>query len=107
MRFDEEIEDPLFGVDVHDVEAHHLLAANNVAEPPSGRFAPGDEAVFRISFLNVWAPGRYLASPAVAHGGSGLKWIDRCWNLHDVTVISTTATHALVAPPYEFELVTA
>jgi ABC-type glutathione transport system ATPase component len=107
VRFEAELVDPLFGVDVHDVEAHHLLSANNVAEPPSGRFAPGEEAEFRISFLNVWAPGRYLASPAVAHGGSGLKWIDRCWNFHDVTVISTTPTHALVAPPYEFELVTA
>ncbi|HEX8083925.1 MAG TPA: ABC transporter ATP-binding protein [Solirubrobacteraceae bacterium] len=104
VRFNEEVVDPLFGVDVHDAEGHHLLAANNVDEPPAGRFAAGDETVYRISFVNVWAAGRYLASPAVAHSGTGLQWLDRCWNLHEVNVISTRQTHALVAPPYEFAL---
>jgi ABC-type polysaccharide/polyol phosphate transport system ATPase subunit len=104
VRFAAEVADPLFGVDVHDVDGHHLLGANNVGEPPSGTFRPGDEAVYRIAFQNVWAPGRYLASPAIAHGGTGLEWIDRCWNLHDVNVISTVETHALIAPPYAFTL---
>jgi hypothetical protein len=105
VRFEDEVVDPLFGVDVHDTEDHHLLAANNVLEPASGRFAPGDEVVFRIRFTNIWSPGRYRASPAVAHGGTGLSWIDRHWNLHTITVISPTNVHALVAPPYDFELV--
>ena len=104
VRFDDEVVDPLFGVNVHNVDGDRLLTANNVLEPPSGTFAPGDVVEFRIAFQNVWAPGRYLASPAVAHGGGGLKWIDRCVNLHDVTVISTTPTDSLIAPPYEFEL---
>jgi len=104
VRFAEPVEDPLFGVNVHNVDGDRLLTANNVLEPPSGAFGPGDEVEFRIAFENVWAPGRYLASPAVAHGGAGLKWIDRCVNLHDVTVISTVPTDALIAPPYEFEL---
>jgi ABC-type polysaccharide/polyol phosphate transport system ATPase subunit len=104
VRFAAEVVDPLFGVDVHDSEGHHLLAANNVDEPPAGRFAAGDETEYRISFVNVWAAGRYIASPAVAHGGTGLQWIDRCWNLHEVNVISTRQTPALLAPPYDFAL---
>ncbi len=104
VRFDQEVTDPLFGVNVHNVDGDRLLTANNVLEPPSGTFLPGDEIEFRISFQNVWAPGRYLASPAVAHSGGGLQWIDRCVNLHDVTVISTTPTDSLIAPPYEFAL---
>ncbi|HEX2085207.1 MAG TPA: ABC transporter ATP-binding protein [Solirubrobacteraceae bacterium] len=104
VRFDAEVVDPLFGINVHDTEGRRLLTANNVYEPPSGAFRPGDEVEFRIAFLNVLAPGRYLASPAVAHSGAGLRWIDRCVNLHDVTVISTTPTDALIVPPYEFEL---
>ena len=104
VRFVEEVVDPLFGVNVHNVDGDRLLTANNVLEEPAGTFSPGDVVEFRIAFQNVWAPGRYLASPAVAHGGGGLKWIDRCVNLHDVTVISTTPTDSLIAPPYEFEL---
>ncbi len=104
VRFEEEVTDPLFGVNVHNVDGDRLLTANNVLEPPSGTFRPGDEVEFRIALQNVWAPGRYLASPAVAHGGGGLQWIDRCVNLHDVTVISTTPTDSLIAPPYEFTL---
>ncbi|HEX8207445.1 MAG TPA: ABC transporter ATP-binding protein [Solirubrobacteraceae bacterium] len=104
VRFAEEVTDPLFGVNVHNVDGDRLLTANNVLEPPSGTFAPGEEVEFRIALRNVWAPGRYLASPAVAHGGSGLRWIDRTVNLHDFTVISSTPTDALIAPPYEFAL---
>ncbi|HEX2085297.1 MAG TPA: ABC transporter ATP-binding protein [Solirubrobacteraceae bacterium] len=104
VRFEAEVADPLFGVNVHNSDGHMLLTANNVYEPPSGTFHPGDEVEFRIGFVNVWAPGRYLASPAVAHSGAGLRWIDRCVNLHDVAVISTTPTDALIAPPYEFAL---
>ncbi|HEV2813245.1 MAG TPA: ABC transporter ATP-binding protein [Solirubrobacteraceae bacterium] len=104
VRFAEPVADPLFGVNVDNVDGNRLLTANNLLEGPSGTFGPGDEVEYRIAFQNVWAPGRYLASPAVAHGGGGLQWIDRCINLHDVTVISTIPTDALIAPPYEFEL---
>ena len=104
VRFEREVTDPLFGVNVHNVDGDRLLTANNQLEPASGTFGPGDEVEFRIAFQNVWAPGRYLASPAVAHSGGGLDWIDRCVNLHDVTVISTVSTDSLIAPPYEFAL---
>jgi ABC-type polysaccharide/polyol phosphate transport system ATPase subunit len=104
VRFDADVDDPLFGVNVHDRDGHKLLTANNVHVAPSGRFARGDVVEFRIALQNVWAAGRYLASPAVAHSGGGLKWIDRCVNLHEVTVIATRATDALIAPPYDFTL---
>ena len=104
VRFADEVADPLFGVNVHDADANRLLTANNEREPPAGTFAAGDEVQYRIAFQNVWAPGRYFASPAVATREGGLHWIDRCVNLHDVTVISTTPTDALIAPPYDFAL---
>src|SRR5207244_3125149 len=77
VRFAADVEDPLFGVNLHNGRDDNVLSASNVLGPPSGRFAAADEVVFRIVFDNVFAADRYMATPAVAQAGSGLQWLDR------------------------------
>ena len=100
-RFHEQIADPLFGINVHNSGKDLLLTANNVYMPPSGVFEAGDEATVRFAFDNVWAQDRYHVSPAIAHSGGGLRWIDRRNRLVSAMVISARSTDALVDVPVE------
>ena len=43
---------------------------------PCGTFAAGQEIVFRFEFDNFLVPGRYAISPAIAHDGGGVHWLD-------------------------------
>jgi ABC-2 type transport system ATP-binding protein len=104
VRFAEAVEDPLFGVNLLDNQDHHVLSASNALLPPSGRFAAGEEVVVRIAFDNVFAAGRYTASPAVAQSGSGLKWLDRRERFASVVVTSTRETDAVVDIDYDVEI---
>src|SRR4051794_28989357 len=104
VRFAEAVEDPLFGVNLLDNQDHHVLSASNALLPPSGRFAGGEQVVVRIAFDNVFAAGRYTASPAVAQSGSGLKWLDRRERFASVVVTSTRETDAVVDIDYDVEI---
>ncbi len=100
VRFTEEVENPLFGINVQNGHRDHLLSASNLwSEPRCGTFRAGDEVTFRISFQNVLAPDRYYVTPAVArHGGA---WIDRRERMLSVVVTGTRAPDALLDLPYE------
>jgi hypothetical protein len=104
VRFAEAVEDPLFGLNLLDNQDQHVLSASNALLPPSGRFAAGEEVVVRIAFDNVFAAGRYTASPAVAQSGSGLKWLDRRERFASVVVTSTRETDAVVDIDYDVEI---
>jgi ABC-type polysaccharide/polyol phosphate transport system ATPase subunit len=105
VRFHEEVVDPLFGVNLLNGDRVPVLSASNVlAAPHSGRFAAGEEAVFRIGFLNVFSAGRLFATPAVAQSGSGFKWLDRRERLASVVVSSTRETDAVTDLDYDFAL---
>jgi ABC-type polysaccharide/polyol phosphate transport system ATPase subunit len=105
VRFRDDIADPLFGVNLLNGDRVPVLSASNVlAAPQSGRFAAGDEAVFRIRFANVFAAGRLFATPAVAQSGSGFKWLDRRERLASVVISSTRETDAVTDLDYEFAL---
>jgi hypothetical protein len=105
VRFHEEIVDPLFGVNVLNGDRVPVLSASNLlAAPHSGRFGAGEEAVFRIRFLNVFAAGRLFATPAVAQSGSGFKWLDRRERMASVVVSSTRETDAVTDLDYDFAL---
>ena len=98
------VEDPLFGISIHDDQDVKLLDANNVQEAPSGTFRPGDEVIVRIAFRNPMAPGRYYLSPAVAHSGGGLRWIDRRDRFVSVVSAGTENTDGIAVIPYSFGL---
>jgi hypothetical protein len=105
VRFNAEVADPLFGVNLLNSDRVPVLSASNVlAAPQTGRFAEGEEAVFRIRFHNVFAAGRLFATPAVAQSGSGFKWLDRRERLASVVVSSTRETDAVTDLDYDFAL---
>jgi ABC-type polysaccharide/polyol phosphate transport system ATPase subunit len=103
VRFIREVEDPLFGVNLHNSHRDHLLSASNLwSEPRCGVFAPGEEVVFRIGFENVLAPDRYFATPAVArHGGA---WIDRRERMTSVVVTGTRGSDALLELAFDLKI---
>jgi len=103
VRFNAEIENPLFGINLQNGHRDHLLSASNLwSEPRCGTFGPGDEVTFRIRFENVLAPDRYYVTPAVArHGGA---WIDRRERMVSIVVTGTHSTDALLDLPYEVDI---
>jgi ABC-type polysaccharide/polyol phosphate transport system ATPase subunit len=100
VRFHEEVENPLFGINLQNSHRDHLLSASNLwTEPRCGIFHRGDEVTFRITFQNVLAPDRYHVTPAVArHGGA---WIDRRERMISIVVTGTHSNDALLDLPYE------
>jgi len=105
VRFREEVDDPLFGVNLLNGRGDAVLSASNVlAAPQSGRFRAGEEVVFRIAFDNVFAADRYVATPAVALSGSGFQWLDRRERFASVVVGSTRETDAITDLDYDFVL---
>jgi ABC-type polysaccharide/polyol phosphate transport system ATPase subunit len=105
VRFTAEVVDPLFGVTLENGNHDHVLAASTLWDNPrSGRFEAGDEVVYRVRFTNVFSPGRYEATPAVALRGSGASWLDRRERFCSIVVAGTQATDAIVQLPYEIAL---
>jgi ABC-type polysaccharide/polyol phosphate transport system ATPase subunit len=101
VRFLEDVDDPIFGVTVLTSEDETLLGLSTLKEDArQGRFAAGEEVTFRAAFENVLRAGRYFASPAVAHAGSGVSWIDRRERFVELVVSGTSQTGALIDLPY-------
>jgi ABC-type polysaccharide/polyol phosphate transport system ATPase subunit len=103
VRFNAEVENPLFGVNLHNSHRDHLISASNLwSEPHSGTFAAGEEVVFRVGFENVLAPDRYQATPAVArHGGA---WIDRRERMTSIVVTGTHGSDALLELAFDVRI---
>ncbi len=103
VRFRDDVDDPLFGVVVHNSRRIHVLGATNQwVDEHTGLHRAGDELVFRFYFDNVLTPDRYQATPAIAHRGTGAAWIDRRERLASVVVTGTIATDAAVLVPFRF-----
>ena len=103
LRFDREVRDPLFSVNLHNSHRDHLLSASNLwSEPHSGVFAPGEEIVFRVTFENVLAPDRYHATPAVATQGGA--WINRRERMDSIVVTGTHGAEALLELPFDVRI---
>jgi ABC-2 type transport system ATP-binding protein len=104
-RFAADVVDPLFGVTLENGAHDHVLSASTLWDAPrSGTFHAGEEVVFRVRFTNVFSPGRYDATPAVALRGSGTSWLDRRERLCSIVVTGTQATDAIVQLPYEIDV---
>jgi ABC-type polysaccharide/polyol phosphate transport system ATPase subunit len=102
VRFTAAVDDPLFGVVLQNDHRDVILAASNLwTEPHSGRFAPGEEVLYRIAFDNRLVPGRYHATPAVARQGIGIAWLDRRERMTSLLVSGAAQTDAVVDLPYE------
>jgi ABC-type glutathione transport system ATPase component len=105
VRFNEAIDDPLFGFVLQNSQKTTVLQASTLDNgQATGRYAPGDEVEFRIAFDNVFAPDRYFATPAVARGGGMIAWIDRRERFASMVVTGTRDTDAVVDIPFQIEI---
>jgi ABC-2 type transport system ATP-binding protein len=85
VLFKEALTDPVFGVALSN-EADRVIWAASTERERSGEFAAGSEAVFRITFDNLLAPGRYYASPWVGRQQGGEHVHDRHRNWTSIII---------------------
>jgi ABC-type polysaccharide/polyol phosphate transport system ATPase subunit len=105
VLFHDDVDDPLFGVVLHNSRRVNVLGATNQwTDEHTGLHHAGDQLVFRIGFDNFLAPDRYYATPAVAHRGMGVAWIDRRERFVDVVVTGIIATDATLLIPFKFAI---
>jgi ABC-type polysaccharide/polyol phosphate transport system ATPase subunit len=72
VRFNRDVEDPAFALMIRDDENRNIFGTSTIwTNEKTGRFGPGDQAVFGVSFENIFAPGRYFAQVQVARRGGG------------------------------------
>jgi ABC-2 type transport system ATP-binding protein len=104
IRFNEELQDPLFGFNLFNNEDDHVFAANNAMQPPSGLFRAGEEIDVRFTFPNYLAPGRYHVTASIARAGSGAAWVDRREDFLRIVSTSTISNGGLVDFPTGVEV---
>jgi len=104
VRVNEDVVDPLFGINVYDSLNNNLFAANNVYDEQAGALSAGTEHVVRIVFDNYLSPDRYWVTPAVAKDRNGLQWYDRRHRLLSLMVTDTQPAAAMTALPYRLTL---
>jgi ABC-type polysaccharide/polyol phosphate transport system ATPase subunit len=104
--FRELVENPQFSFVLHNEMHNAVLAASSGRSlPASGRFAPGETVIIRVSFETWLAPDRYSLTAAIAREGMGADVIDHRPGVAPLLVHSTYASGALTELPYEVEIV--
>jgi ABC-type polysaccharide/polyol phosphate transport system ATPase subunit len=99
--FDRPVEDPALRVQFQNEAGEDVfIATTAVQHERSGRFEPGEEAVFSVEFENRLAPGRYFPIATLARRGGGLDMIDRSKREIAVLVQGATAQGGIVDLPY-------
>jgi len=99
VRFIEDLEDPLIGLNLVNSHRDHCLSASNVKGPKLGTCRAGQELTFRIGFECIFTPDRYFATPAIAAGPGA--WIDRRERFVDVMVTGIERSDSIVTIPYD------
>jgi ABC-type polysaccharide/polyol phosphate transport system ATPase subunit len=99
VRFNEDLEDPLIGLNLVNSHRDHCLSASNLKGPKLGACRAGRELTFRIGFDCIFTPDRYFATPAIAAGPGA--WIDRRERFVDVMVTGIERSDSIVTIPYE------
>jgi ABC-type polysaccharide/polyol phosphate transport system ATPase subunit len=99
LRAHAPLREPAVAVLLEDDRHHPLWAVSNEdGDVPSGAHEPGDEAVFSVSFRNVFAPGRVYLTPWMVHAG-GAPIIDRRPRLAAAVVTAVHRSGGLVDLP--------
>jgi ABC-type polysaccharide/polyol phosphate transport system ATPase subunit len=103
VRFNEDVEDPLFSMTMVNSQHHQLFSASSVwSDPALGLFRAGEEVLYRVRFDNILGPDRYLINAAVALAdGSTINLRER---MLSVMVTRVLPTGTLVDVPYSQSL---
>jgi ABC-2 type transport system ATP-binding protein len=102
----EALEHPVAGVQLVD-DQHRTVFATSTQwkDERTGSYAPGERAELVVRFDNIFAPGRYHATPTITHRGGGAKTMDRRERMASVVVTGTRSAGGLVDLPHDLELV--
>jgi ABC-type polysaccharide/polyol phosphate transport system ATPase subunit len=99
LRFNAALQDPICAFLVEDERQHPLFAISNEdADTITGAHSAGDDAVFGVTFRNVFAPGRVYATPWMLHDG-GAPIIDRRPRMTSAVVTAIHRSGGLVDLP--------
>ena len=102
--FHRAMENPIFGVIVRTGRGEPVFATNTVTDGQrTGRFAAGEEVMYRVRFQALLADGRYSASPSVAYE-EGTPHADWREDLLQLRVNAVVPTLGVVDLPHESTL---
>ncbi|MCW2986683.1 MAG: transporter related protein, partial [Conexibacter sp.] len=107
VRFDADVQDPVFSVGLDDSQGNSLFGATNAYDEPSGTFAAGSEHIVHVSFQNFLAPDRYAISASVAPDGHGLRFHDKRDRIARFAVTTHLPRMAMTALPFHIDVVPA
>jgi ABC-type polysaccharide/polyol phosphate transport system ATPase subunit len=97
IRCNEEIDEPILAFLVENDRNHPVFATSTEdGNTSTGLHRSGEEAVFRVTFENVLAPGRLHATPWIVHSGALL---DRRARLATAVVTAVHRSGGLVDLP--------
>jgi ABC-type polysaccharide/polyol phosphate transport system ATPase subunit len=105
IQFNEEVEDPVFGVSLRNEIGHTIFATTSEwAHPHTGRFGPHELVTVRL-VVNAWfASGRYRCTPSVARPGGGAHTLDLHEDMTSFILHSTRVSGGVLDPPHAFEI---
>jgi ABC-2 type transport system ATP-binding protein len=105
VRFNQELEDPVFGLSMRNDVGHTVFATTSQWEHPrTGRFGP-DEVVTVSVRVDAWfGPSRYRLTPSVARAGSGAATLDLREDMTSFILHSTRVSGGVLDPPHSFEI---
>jgi len=105
VRFEQDIDDPIFGVTIRNDVGHTVFATSTDLEHgPTGHFRAGETTVVRMRFENWLTPTRYSLTPSIARNGPGEDAIDVRTDVADLLVHGGHFTGGVVNMPHGFEL---
>jgi len=105
VEFKEDMKHPSVGIRIDNEERRMLFGANSIwKEERTGEFRAGDTATFSVRFRNVFTPGRYHVSPAVAARGSALELADNRIAFRSFVSVGPFVTGGVVDLEHDFEI---
>jgi len=104
-RFDEPIEDPVFGFTLrNDVGATIFAATTDLVHGPTGSFAAGETVVVRLEFQNWMVASTYTVTPSIARPGLGADALDLRADMAQLIVHGGFYTGGVTNLPHSFEV---
>ena len=103
VRFNAEIENPIFGFTLrNDVGATIFATTTDLEHGPTGTFRAGETVVVRLAFQNVLVRSPYRLTPSVARAGIGADALDLRADIAEIVVHGGHFTGGVVNVPHEF-----
>jgi hypothetical protein len=104
VRFNEPIDDPIFGFTVrNEVGSTVFATTTDDAHGATGHFDSGRTLIVRLEFDNYLTPSKYALTPSVARRGTGADALDLREDVASLLIHSGPFTGGVVNLPHRFE----